>query len=906
MAHDASHYLLVPGEVVTPRDAAGVGRVLAAARAAATPVTFRSGGTSLSGQASTSAVIVDTRRHFRRVVVGDRGETVTVEPGATVRSVNARLARHGRRLGPDPASEIACTIGGVVANNSSGMAAGIAQNAYRTLESLTLVLPSGTVLETGAPDADERLRIAEPELHAGLLRLRERLLAQPAEVATVRRLFAMKNTMGYGVNALLDFDRAVDILAHLVVGSEGTLAFVAEARFATVEVLPAIATGLLVFASLREATAALPALVEAGLATIELMDARSLRVAQAEPDVPAAIAGIEVDRHAAFLIELHARDAADLAEAQTGLDALLAGLPLAAPVRMTTDAGEKAALWHVRKGLYAAVAGARPSGTTALLEDIAVPVDRLLTTCERLLGLFDAHGYEESVVFGHAKDGNIHFMLNERFDEPAMLERYRRFTEDLVDLVLEEGGTLKAEHGTGRIMAPFVRRQYGPELTAIMHEIKRLVDPAGIMNPGVLLSDDAASYLRDLKLAPPVESEVDRCVECGYCEPACPSKDLTLTPRQRIALRREMARAEAAGDAALLAELQEAYEYDGVQTCAVDGMCGTACPVDINTGDLVRRLRAEHPRPLPRAAWNATAGAWAPVTRMGGIALDAAKAMPAGLVIGVTKAARAVVGADVVPLYDRGLPRGGRPRPGPRAPADADAVFFPACIGAMFGAEGDGIGATEAFLRLAERAGLRLVIPEGISGACCGTPWKSKGYASGYHRMSERVLDALWSASDGGRLPIVCDAASCTEGLATMGATADGPYASLTFVDSTRFAQERLLDLLPVTGPVASVMVHHTCSTTALGANAAVTAIARHVAADVTIPDDWGCCAFAGDRGLLHPELTASATAREAAEVAASEAVEHVSANRTCEIGMTRATGKPYRHVLELLEEATR
>ena len=913
-AHDASHYLLVPEAILSPLDAAGVARVFKAVRAAGHTLTFRSGGTSLSGQGVSADILVDTRSAFRDISVEQDGALVRVGPGATVRQVNTRLARHGRKLGPDPASEIACTIGGVIANNSSGMACSITENSYRTIDSLLLVLPSGTVLDTGAADALAQLESAEPAIAQGLRDLRARLLAEPDDVAFLRHQFSMKNTMGYGLNALLDFDDPLRILEHLVIGSEGTLAFVAEARFRTIEVLPQIATGLLVFDTLADAMAALPGLVAEGFATIELLDAASLRVAQGLGDVPQAIAAIDVDQHAALLVEVHARDEASLAAATRDALAHLAALPLTTPAALTTDAGERAALWHVRKGLYTAVAGARPSGTTALLEDIVVPVDRLLITCERLIELFATHGYGESVIFGHAKDGNVHFLLSERFDDPESLARYRRFTDDLVDLVLGQGGSLKAEHGTGRIMAPFVRRQYGDRLTDMMWEIKRLIDPSGILNPGVVLSDDPESYLHHLKRVPTVEAEVDRCVECGYCEPTCPSKDLTLTPRQRIVLRRDMAWAEETGDQALLKDLRAEYDYDGVQTCAVDGMCAVACPVDINTGDLVRRLRAEEASKVEDDLWDVAAKNWGAVTRLGGVALTVAEALPAPLVRGVTTVGRAVLGTDTVPEYDAGLPRGGSKAPKPSAPADAQAVFFGACIGTMFGAEGEGVGSRDALRRLLDRAGIPVVVPDDAGGLCCGTPWKSKGHLSGYERMTDRVLSSLWQASRAGELPVVCDAASCTEGLHVMlakAAAAHPEYAGLRIDDATTFVAREVLPRLTVREKIASVAVHPTCSTTALGATGALTAIASAVAEEVFVPEGWGCCAFAGDRGMLHPELTASATAVESAEVISADAARagfgaFVSANRTCEIGMSRATGKRYRHVVEVLEELTR
>lgn len=906
-AHDASHYLLVPQSVVTPATMEDVAALFRDGQGRGVPLTFRSGGTSLSGQGVTDGVLVDTRANFRQIEVLDGGMRVRAQPGATVRQVNARLFQFKRKLGPDPASEIACTIGGVVANNSSGMSCGIEQNSYRTLESMVVVLPSGSIIDTGAPDADTTLREVAPDLYAGLVKLRDRVQGNAESVAAIRRQFAMKNTMGYGINALLDFTSPVDILTHLIIGSEGTLGFVAEATFRTVPILPAAATGLALFPSLSAATAALPALVAHGFATIELMDATSLRVAQSQPNSTAQLSALDVDGHAALLLELLAESPEQLQRDRSASELLLAELDLVSPIQMTTDARERADLWHIRKGLYTTVAGARPSGTTALLEDVVVPIGSLLTTCEQLIELFAKHRYEDSVIFGHAKDGNIHFMLNERFDDPESLRRYEDFTADMVDLILGQGGSLKAEHGTGRIMAPFVRRQYGDELYAIMKQIKVLFDPSRLLNPDVVLSDDPNSYIQNLKSVPTVEAEVDRCVECGYCEPSCPSKDLTMTPRQRIVIRREMQAANAAGDTALLAELQRDYEYDGIDTCAVDGMCQIACPVNINTGDLVRRLRAENAGAIEQAAWSAAARNWGTVTKLGGVALSVADRIPVRLVTTATRIGRSVLGADRVPLYSSVLPRGGKVRQ-PRAAADAEVVFFASCTGTMFGPATDGPGATAAFLTLCERAGVQVIVPEGIDDLCCGTPWKSKGFTEGYDRMRDVVLPALLSASDAGRLPIVCDAASCTEGLTEMrdnARAAGGDFANLVFIDSVEFIHDRVMDSLEVTTPVASIAIHHTCSSTQLGTNAMMTSIARRISPDVQVPLDWSCCAFAGDRGLLHPELTGSATQLEASEVNSRAFAAYASANRTCEIGMTSATGHEYRHLLEFVERAT-
>jgi D-lactate dehydrogenase len=657
------------------------------------------------------------------------------------------------------------------------------------------------------------------------------------------------------------------------------------------------------------ATASVPELVAAGTATAELLDAASLRVSAQDPLCPRVIADMEVVDHAALLVEWQDDDRTRLDETVTRVGAELAGLPLTAPFSLTRDPAERAGLWRVRKGLYSAVAGARPSGTNALLEDVVVTVDRLGDTILALTEMFERHAYPESVIFGHARDGNVHFMLNEQFDDPSSMARYEAFTEDMVDLVLGEGGSLKAEHGTGRIMASFVRRQYGDELYEVMCELKRLLDPRGVLNPGSVLSDDPTSYLADLKTAPAVEEEVDRCVECGFCEPVCPSRDLTTTPRQRIVVRRELRAAQLRGDHALARELAEQYEYDGTDTCAVDGMCLTACPVLINTGDLTRRLRAEDSGPVGEVLWRGAAGVWGVGTVVASAALTAARVVPQ-LPELLTRGGRAVVDHDTLPRYDRGLPRGGpRRRAAAGTGAEASAVHFAPCVGTMFGPETgtDGLGAERALVALAGRAGVALRAPRGAGGLCCGTPWKSKGRTAGYAAMADRVLPALLEASDGGRLPVVCEAASCAEGLVQMLGKGEGAaYRQVRVVDATAWVADTLLERLPVTAPVGPVVVHPTCSSTHLGTTAAMLRVARHVSDDVTVPVAWGCCGFAGDRGMLHPELTAAATAPEAAEVAGREYAAYVSNNRTCELGLTRATGRPYQHVLELLETATR
>ncbi len=902
---DASHYLLTPGALVRATSVSDVAKAMAAAKRHKVSLNFRSGGTSLSGQALTRGLMVDTRRAFRGIQLLDEGKRVKVQPGATVSAVNMALSRIGRKLGPDPASSVACTLGGVIADNSSGMSCGTVANTYKTLESMVFVLTSGTVVDTGDPDCEDKLAAAEPELVEQLISLRD-LCRRDDLAAEIRHQFSMKNTMGYGINSFLDYDTPAQILQHLMIGSEGTLGFIASAVLRTMPIMPQISTALLHFPTLDAAAKALPALVDSGVTVTELMDSASLELGRQDPRDGHVIPprpGAAAD--AALLVEYHCPDAEARQQAEERGNAVISGLELVNKPAFTDDPAVRGPIWNIRNGLYAKVAGTRPSGQTALLEDIAVPVASLAGVCGDLQGLFGEHGYPESIIFGHAKDGNIHFLVLEDFREKKGLDRYEGFTEEMVGLVLGAHGTLKAEHGTGRIMAPFVERQYGPELYGVMKQVKASMDPDSILNEGTIITTDEQIHLKDIKLTPTVQEEVDRCVECGYCEPVCPSRDLTLTPRQRIVVQRAIAQAQADGDEELVAKLRASEEYKVIQTCAVDGMCETNCPLHINTGDLVRRLRAEENPAAWQLGWAAVGKAWNPFVTVASAAMTATEPIPAGATNVLTRAGRAILGSDRIPMVSNELPGGGKRRKPLHRSGMAgrpEVVYMPACVNTMFGSAVPGEETMEfAILSLLAAAGVTVTVPKGINSICCGTPWKSKGMTKGYAAMRKRVVGILREATHDGELPVLSDAVSCSEGFVH-----ELEYEGITnikVIDAVQYIADELLPAMPALPKVGSAALHPTCSSTRMGWNDALRKCAEAVADEVYVANDWGCCAFAGDRGLLHPELTASATAKEAAELGRRHFDLYLSANRTCELGMERATGKPWRHVLNVLAE---
>ncbi|MEU6622660.1 FAD-binding and (Fe-S)-binding domain-containing protein [Streptomyces litmocidini] len=914
-ASDASPYRFVPQVVVVAEDLDDISAVLSYAHGKGREVVFRAAGTSLNGQAQGEDVLVDVRRHWAGVEVLDDGARARIRPGTTVVRANAALAPYGRVLGPDPASAVACTIGGVVANNASGMTAGTTRNSYRTVASLTVVLPSGTVVDTAAPDADEELARAEPRLCAELMALKAEIEADPELTARIRAKHTLKNTNGYRLDAFLDGDTPVRILRGLMVGSEGTLGFISEVVFDTLPLDREVSTALLFFPSLPAAAAAVPLFNEAGALAVELMDGNTLRASVRVAGVPADWAELPKET-AALLVEFRAPDTSALEAYERAARAVLAGLDPVAPVAsvenaFTRDPKRISGYWRARRAFVTAVGGSRPSGTTLVTEDFAVPPERLAEACESLLGLQARHGFDAAVA-GHAAHGNLHFLLAFDAADPADVQRYAAFMDEFCKLTVERfDGSLKAEHATGRNIAPFLELEWGTRATDLMWRVKESLDPAGVLAPRIVLDRDPQAHLRGLKTIPTVERTADPCIECGFCEPTCPSNDLTTTPRQRIVLRREMMRQS--DGSPVEARLLESYGYDAVDTCAGDSTCGLACPVGIDTGALMKDFRHERHSAREERIAALAARNFRAVEASARLAVAAADRIGDRVLGSLTGLARRAVRPDLVPEWLPEIPGAAARRlPRTHRPA-AVAVYYPACVNRVFGGpEGErGPSLPEAVVAVSARAGRPVWIPDDVAGTCCATIWHSKGYERGNEVMANRIVEAAWGWTAGGRLPLVVDASSCALGIAhevVPYLTEDNRalHAELTVLDSVVWAADELLPRLEVRRRVASAVVHPTCSMRHLGDAEKLTELAGACAEEVVVPADAGCCAFAGDRGMLHPELTASATAREAAEVTARPFDAHLSANRMCEIGMDRATGRSYGSVLLALERATR
>ncbi|MEN5199662.1 FAD-binding and (Fe-S)-binding domain-containing protein [Pseudomonas wadenswilerensis] len=900
---DASFYRLIPKLVVRVESEDEVVALLKLAQRERVPVTFRAAGTSLSGQAISDSVLIVLGDNWNGREIRHQGQQIRLQPGVIGAQANAWLAPFGRKIGPDPASINACKIGGIVANNASGMCCGTAQNTYHTLAGMRLVLADGTRLDSEDPASVAAFEQSHASLLDELTRLARETRANTELAAKIRHKYRLKNTTGLSLNALIDYDQPLDILSHLLVGSEGTLGFISAVTYDTVVDHPNKASALIVFPDVETCCNAVTVLKSQPVSAVELLDRRSLRSVQDKPGMPAFVQQLS-DGACALLIESRAATQALLHEQLAQIMASLAGFPVEKQVDFTEDAKENAKLWAIRKDTFPAVGAVRKTGTTVIIEDVTFPVEQLAIGVNRLIALFDKHRYDEAILFGHALEGNLHFVFTQGFNSAEEVARYQAFMDDVAQLVaVEFGGSLKAEHGTGRNMAPFVELEWGSDAYRLMWQLKRLLDPNGILNPDVVLSEDPQIHLKNLKPLPAADEIVDKCIECGFCEPVCPSKGLTLSPRQRIVMWRDIQAKKRAGSDTR--ELERDYQYQGIDTCAATGLCAQRCPVGINTGDLVKKLRAQAADHVKTADWLADNFH----TALSGARFTLQAANGARRLLGAPRLSR--LSASLSTLSHGRVPQWTPAMPQPLkavqfTPASNDArprvVYLAACVSRVMGpaaADREQTSLLDKTRALLEKAGYQVIFPDNQDNLCCGQPFASKGYAEQAEHKRQELINALLHASRGGLDPIYCDTSPCTLRLVQ-----DLAETRLDLYDPVRFIRTHLVDKLEFTPQDEPIAVHVTCSTQHLGESQALIDLARRCSKQVVVPEGIHCCGFAGDKGFTTPELNAHSlrSLRDAVQYCS----EGISTSRTCEIGLSNHGGIDYHGLVYLVDRVTR
>lgn len=897
---DAGFYRLVPQVVLFPDNDTQVSQIIAQAAAANIPLTFRAAGTSLSGQAISDSVLVVAGKKWEGYEISTDASQVTLQVGIIGQRVNEILKPLGKKFAPDPASLKAAMVGGIIMNNASGMNCGTHANSDKVILSARLVLADGCILDTASQESRESFRRTHPEFIEAILKLRAEVLANEKLTELIRYKYSIKNVTGLNILPLIAHSDPFDIITHLMVGSEGTLAFMSHATVRT-EALPRCkASAMVYFNGIKEACRAIQELKTAPVISAELLDRKALRAVESKEGMPPFLKTLP-EAATAVLFETKGDDQHMLAENIAQIRAILARYDILIDVEFLDRESDYSKLWAIRSGIFPSVGGMRELGTTCLIEDVAFHLENLPEATAELQEIIARNGYTDGVIYGHALEGNYHFILNQNFKDKSEIERYEKLMDDVIHLVVDKyHGSLKAEHGTGRNMAPFVKYEWGEDAFEVMRRVKAIFDPRGILNPGVIFNDDPECHIRNLKPLPLTNAHVDKCIECGFCEVNCLTCGLTLSSRQRIVIQREISRRQAAGEDA--SDLIKEYRYAGEQTCAGDGLCATSCPMEINTGHLTHDVR--------HAATPQGGFAW----RVGNFAADHFAGVKSGLrpVLWLANAANTVLTPKVmggicttlhntvgVPLWTPAMPKPFKIKPQPQKSSGLKVVYFPSCINQTMGTAKDSPYAQplpNAMLSLLQKAGYEVIYPEGMENLCCGTIWESKGMPDIADRKVEELERALWSASSEGKYPVLCDQSPCLYRMRSC-------IKRMKLYEPAEFIEEFLVDKLQFTPQQEAVALHITCSMTKMKLRETIIRLAKRCSVDVRVPEEVGCCGFAGDRGFTFPEVNAYALRKLRPQVGGIRV--GYSNSRTCEIGLTTNSGIPYVSIVYLVDKVT-
>ncbi len=904
---DASLYRLIPQIVVKTENENEVSFILKTASKHGIPVTFRAAGTSLSGQAVSDSVLLLVGDKWKKFKIIENGHKITVQPALTGAKINKLLSPYGRKIGPDPASIDAATIGGIVANNSSGMSSGIIEDAFTTLESMRIIMADGSVLDTGNEESKNQFLSTHGSFIHDISLLAESVRENTALANRIRQKYKMKNTTGYSLHALTNYTDPFRIIEHLLIGSEGTLGFISEITLRTVPEYPFKASALMIFGDLEKACNAVMLLKSTPVEAVELIDRAGLRSVENESGMPEYLKKLSEDA-SAILVETVASSKEVLNKNIEEILASIKDIETELAVNFTDIPEEYAEYWNIRKGLFPSVGAMREKGTTVIIEDVTLPMEHLAAATldlQKLLKKFEYHG---AVIYGHALEGNLHFVFSQNFGTEKDIERYDKFMHEIVELIVHKyDGALKAEHGTGRNIAPFVETEWGSEAYEVMKKIKNIFDPLNVLNPGVILNSDPKIHLKNLKPIPLADDIIDKCIECGFCEPSCVSAELTLTPRQRIVVYREIIRRKSNGhEPHILASLQKGFTYAGDQTCATDGLCAISCPVKIDTGTLIKKIRSQYiEKSKNKATWIADhMKALTSFARTGLNFLHFFHIMFGSTLMRFIATGLRKVSAGKIPQWNSYMPKGAKGI-NKKIKINGDKksrkmVYFPSCINRSMGVSKDHIEEvqlTEKMISLIQKAGYEIIFPENLDNLCCGMAFLSKGFTEAGLKKSRELESALLKAGNNGEYPVLCDMSPC---LFTM---KENMAKSIKLYEPVEFINEYLLPWLKIKPIDETVTVFPVCSMKKMGLEQKLVELAKKCATEVIVPET-NCCGFAGDRGFSYPELNEHGL-RNLREQIPSTVKHGYSTSRTCEIGLSLHSGISHKSIVYLVDMVT-
>ncbi len=874
---DASPYRMIPKLVLIVKTKTEVVEIIKLANQHNIKLTFRAAGTSLSGQAVTDEVLVMLAANsWLNYQIINEGRQIKLEPSIIGSEANKYLKIFGRKIGPDPGSINTAKIGGIIANNSSGKCCGTAKNSYATIESIEVVFADSSVLDTSNQQSIDSFKANNNDFIDSIETLHKQIKTDNDLKEFIAKKFSIKNTSGYSLNAFLDFDDPIKIIERLLVGSEGTLGFVNSVTLHTLPDYKHKALNL-IYGDLNILIELTVNIKNLEPSSVELLDYLSLKSVAGKKELEPYLVPLDDENIAAIMIELSEDSEESLNTKLIQVEDYMAKTKLVDEVGFRCNQNEIDTLWKTRNGVLPTIAGNRAEGTSVLIEDVAVDILKLPSLVKDLKVLFTEYNYNEAAIFGHVLAGNIHFVLTLNLADKEQVILYDEFMHKLADLVaVKYNGSLKAEHGSGRNISPFAIVEWGQKCWDMMWQIKNLFDPKNILNPDVKLTRDNTLHIKNLKKLRSVDDEIDKCMECGFCEPVCPSRNLTLTPRQRNTVARKINSLQGEEKQ----RWQKDFDYYGVETCATTSLCKTRCPVDIDTGAFILKQKNLHNKAVNHAKEIFIAKQKVKAGNIAGSIVGKSNLMK------ITKSIHSKFNS--IPIYLDTMPKVQNTKfenTIENATNSKKVLLIPACPNKIFA----GSYNSEKYPSqlILERLGFSVEYPKNLNNQCCGQMYHSKNNKTQEQIISNKLLEINYSKYDF----VITDNSSCSN-------FAKDKDVEIIDINSLVLVN---IDKLSIKKKYKNIALHIDCSTRKQNIDQKYIDTVEKCCDKVVTPERIYCCGFAGDKGLKTPELNASSLENLYTQIKDCEI--GVSFNRSCQIGLSHHGRIEYISFVELLLE---
>lgn len=906
---DASCYRYIPKLVLKPRDENEVQKIILLSQKYHIPLTFRASGTSLSGQACSDSVLVVCMKHWDSIEVKE--DSIICGCGVIGVEANNSLKPLGKKIGPDPATINNASIGGIFSNNSSGMCCGVKQNSYQTIKSIRVIMHDGFLFDTADKASVDEFIKTHPAMVHEIMSLREEIMADSALCSEIKRKFAIKNTTGYGLNSFVDFDNIRDILNHIFIGAEGTLGFISRVEYYSVEDFNYKACALLFYEDLVAASHAIEILANNDdiVSAAEIMDYACLKSIISLQGIPRELERIK-EGNCCILIQLESNDMQSLQSRIDFIRTQLEAIPTLFDIRFSFDKKEQDSWWKIRKGILPLSVANKRKGSTVITEDICFEIKNFARGIEGLIELFKTYEFD-GIIFGHALSGNVHFIITPLLDDEKEVENFAKFMDSMAKLVVSLKGSTKAEHGTGRMVAPFVELEWGAKAYAINKRIKKIFDPHNLFNPDVIICDDPNIHIKNLKPTHSIDEFMDSCMECGFCEKVCPSKEITLSPRQRIAVYREIQRLESKNNKTQseieeLQSLKQDYKYYGVQTCATCSMCYMICPLEIDTAKIATNINNAHAKGI---------GVARSISNNLGTAIKFAK-----FGVKMANTAQALLGRENTknmslylnkkigtPIIPVSMPKSNAYKLENRENgSEENVVYFTSCLNRIFAPNTkDARSIQEVFESLCNKAKINCYYPKNISKMCCGKAFKDFSLKDKTLNPIYQSLQEIKQEFSGKKYVVVCDHSACSGEIIAKLRESD-EFCDMKFQDVSEFVWTNIIPRLNIQPLSEDVGLYMVCSSKKYGFSEYLKSIAQACTKGATIEHlQTHCCGFAGNKGFTTPELNDSALDGLGSYFATQNLKCAYSSSSTCEIGLSNKTNIQWQHIIYLLDEVS-